>query len=82
MYLKYLYLHIYLHYKFRFSTVTGKHLSVMSEHFSVFVDFMNIFIRYSSGHSTLKLSVMVTEMVSTTFFFSCKEIYLVELKSQ
>ena len=74
MYLKYLYLHIYLQYRFRSSTVTDKQsvsLNVMSVHLSAFVDFMNMFIRYRSRYHTAELSVMATEMISTTFF-SCK----------
>ena len=83
MYLKYLYLHIYLHYKFRSSTVTDKQsVSLnMSVDLSGFADFINIFLRYRSRHRTSELSVMATEMVSTTVF-SCKEIILAEQKSQ
>ena len=52
----------------------------MSVNLSTLVDLVNIFIRYSSRHDTSELSVMTTEMVSTTFFFSCKEIILAEPK--
>ena len=79
MYLSYLYLHIYLHYKFRSSTVTDGQsfsLNVVSVHLSAFVDFTNMFIRYKSRHRTSELSVIATEMVST--IFSCKEIILAE----
>ena len=71
----YVYLHVYLHYKFRFSTIKDKHnvtLNVMSVHLSDFVDFVNIFIRYRSRLRTSEISVMATEMVSTTEFFSCQ----------
>ena len=53
----------------------------MSVHLSAFVDFVNIFIRYRSRHRTSDLSLMATEMVSTTAFLG-KEIILVERKSQ
>ena len=73
MYLKYLYLHIYLHCKFRSSAVTDKQqgvsFNVMSAHLSVFVDFVNRFIRYRSRHRTSELSLIGIAMVSTTFFF-------------
>ena len=44
-------LYLYLHYKFRSAIVTDKQnvsLNIMSVHLSAFVDFINIFIRYSS----------------------------------
>ena len=37
-------------------------------HCSAFIDFLNIFIRYRSKQSTSELSLMATDMVSTTFF--------------
>ena len=85
MYLKYLYLQIYLHYKFRSSTVTDKQnsvsLNVMSVHLAAFVGFINfMFIRHRSRHHTSELSVMAVEMFSS--FFSCKEIILAEQISQ
>ena len=49
-------------------------------HVSAFVDFVNMFIRYRSRHHTLELSVMASEIVSTTLF-SSKEV-IVERKSQ
>ena len=80
MYLKYLYLHIYLHYKLRSSAVTDKLLSVslkvMSLHLSAFVNFVNMFIKYWSRHHTLELSVMANEMVSNMFFFHLKKLLL------
>ena len=76
MFLKYLSLHIYLHYKSRSTTVTDKQesvsLNVMSVHLSAFVGVVNTFIRYRARHSTSELSVMATEMVSSTGFFFCK----------
>ena len=54
----------------------------MSVHLSALIDFVDIFIKYRSKQSTSELSLMVTEMVSTTFFFSYKEIILMEQKSQ
>ena len=63
--------YLYLHYKFRSSTVTDKQsvsLNIMPVHLSDFVDFVNMFIRYRSRHHTSELSVMATKMVSTTFF--------------
>ena len=48
---------------------------------SAFADFANIFIIYRSKQSTSELSLIATEMVSTTFF-SYKEIILMEQKSQ
>ena len=74
MYLKYLYLYIYLYYKCRSSTVTlSVSLNRLSVHLSAFVD---IFIRYKSRHPTLELSVMGTEMVSTTAFFHGRKLFL------
>ena len=45
---KYLSLYLFVHYKFRSSTVTDKQsvcLNITSVHLSVFIDFANIFIR-------------------------------------
>ena len=76
---------LYLSYKFRSSTATDKQLSVSlnitSVYLSAFVDFANIFIRYRSKQSISELSLIVTEIVSTTIF-SYKEIILAERKSQ
>ena len=75
IYLKYLYLHIFFHYKVRSSIMIDKQslgLNVMSVHLSAFVDIVNIFIRYRSRHLISEISVMVTEMVSTSVF-SCKK---------
>ena len=66
-------LYLHLHYKFRSSTITGKQysasLNVTSVHLSAFVDFVNIFIRYRPNQSTSELSLIATEMISTTSFF-------------
>ena len=48
----------------------------MSLHHSVFVDGINMFIRYCSEQCILEISVIATEMVSTTFFFSVKKLFL------
>ena len=45
-------------------------------HLSATVDFANIFIRYRYTQSTSELSLIVTEMVSTTGFFSIKKLFL------
>ena len=42
-------------------------------HLYAFVDYVNIFITYRSKQSTSELSLMVTEMVSTTVFFPIKK---------
>ena len=48
----------------------------MSVHLSALIDFVDIFIKYRSKQSTSELSLMVTEMVSTTFFFPIKKLFL------
>ena len=61
--------YLYLHYKFRSSTVPEKQsvtLNIMSVHLSTFGDFSNI--RYRTKQSTSELSLMTTEMVSTAGF--------------
>ena len=84
--LKYLYNHIYLHYKSRSSTVTDKQsvsLNITSVHLSDFADFANIFIRERSKQSTSELSLMVTdEMVYTTVnFFNKFQMFAQKLHS-
>ena len=45
----------------------------MSVDLSAFADFINIFIRYKSKQRTSELSVMATEIVSTTVFSLVKK---------
>ena len=48
----------------------------MSVHLSASVDFVNIFIRYRSRHLISEISVMVTEMFSTSGFSCKKKLFL------
>ena len=70
----------FLYYEFRSSTVTDKQysvtLNIMSVHLSAFLDFSNIFIRYTSGQSRSELSLITTEMVSTKVFFPINKLFL------
>ena len=43
-------------------------------HLFAFVDFGNMFVRHRSKQSTSELSVIATEMVSTTVFFPIKKL--------
>ena len=71
---------LYLCYEFRSSTVIDKQQSVswniISVHLSVVIDFASIFIRYTSKQSFSKLSLIATEMISTTVFFHIKKLFL------
>ena len=51
-------------------------MNIKSLHFSAFLDFANLFIRYRSKQSTSELSLIATEMVSTTVFFPIKKLFL------
>ena len=48
----------------------------MSVHLSNFVDFGNIFIRYSSKQRTSELSLTATKMISAVVFFLVKKLFL------
>ena len=71
--------YLYLHCKFRSSTVTDKQsvsLNIMSLHLSDVIDFINIFIRYRSKQYKSELSVMATKIVSTVGFFLVNKLFL------
>ena len=82
---KYLSLYLFVHYKFRSSTVTDKQsacLNIASVHLSAFADFANIFIRYRSKQSTSELSLLAIEMFPLRLFSYKEIIILTEWKSQ
>ena len=67
--LKYLYLYIYIFVINLDLQQLSVGLNITCVHLPAFIDFANVFIRYRSKQSISELSLIATEVVSTTDFF-------------